>query len=206
MTINDYVAQIRKWFVWTSVETACKESAQSRLADRETPDDADTYEGAYRLGSCLYLCPSGKYYTVWSDNNVSPCPFCRGSGRMTPPFLCTVCRGTGKHSVTVVADVRGESGPAALSSIVLELGRQGVKVDDSLHYPCAACGGTGTAGAVCESCDGAGSIEVNEDLKWLAALDIVAGEYGMTSRRGEDDPCDVWVSRWYTAKELADVN
>lgn len=36
------------------------------------------------LGSVMALTPSGKYYTPWATGNLSNCPVCNGTGRVSP--------------------------------------------------------------------------------------------------------------------------
>jgi hypothetical protein len=39
------------------------------------------------LGSVFSLTPSGKMYTPWAHGNLTPCPTCKGSGRVVPRSL-----------------------------------------------------------------------------------------------------------------------
>jgi len=43
--------------------------------------EPDQYEVRYYfLGTVFTIMPSGKFYTPWANSNVTPCPYCHGSG------------------------------------------------------------------------------------------------------------------------------
>jgi hypothetical protein len=193
-TEEEYLKEVREEWCWSLLRTEAednlretyKEAAEYNEGNEDWVAEYDEHcIGSVFLGTVFSLLPSGKFYTLWANSNVSPCDHCEGTGKLNFVVKCEHCEGKGH---TLLSQEQYDYNPELWD-------KKGYKVGTPMR--CLFCNGRRYVEKECPWCDGEGSEEAYRDQLYYAALDTLAEEQGGYIFSGEGDPCDIFFGIAY---------
>lgn len=181
---------------------------QAAIAREDWEDDIHGDGGQVRrlyLGSVFGLTPSGKYYQPFACGNVTPCPTCKGSGRVTPRKLKrrTQKKHSTRHATTMRRWERRWGAPTGLYGRDLSAHEARAKAWLDAQPKAFRLRGF-VPGDVCTACCGGGSQEAHHDELWRLSAEAAFEAIGLSIEAGDGDPCDLFAVEYRDAPDDED--
>jgi hypothetical protein len=173
-----YRRDIRQWD-WEKIR------AEALSNPNEQGEWEEEHYGSCFIGSVFTLTPSGKFYTPWATSNLTPCPQCKGEGRISNRKTGDADRyypGKEELDATRVSYATLHGFASDWPEGLLEKTNTRARELETFNPV-----------QECNWCGGIGSHEAAQDEDWREALEYVAGSKGMWLTNGEGDPCDLFI-------------